>query len=144
MYEYFSPHQACQTSQSKVKVKSNLLLRLNKDPIECTSRVGTTVESWIWRSNSNNNAHRCEAVCGGERMHWSANRRLTWNNRNGALLSRLGLSQVWNNSTVFLLTRRFRAQYSIWSRTIDFERRSNRQRTLSDKLFTEVINLYKT
>ena len=32
-----------------------------------------------------------------------------------------------------------RAQYSIWSRTIDFERRATHARTLADKLFTEII-----
>lgn len=32
-----------------------------------------------------------------------------------------------------------RAQFSIWSRTVDFERRANHMRTLSDKLFTEIM-----
>jgi hypothetical protein len=32
-----------------------------------------------------------------------------------------------------------RAQYSIWSRTIDYERRATHTRTLADKLFTEIM-----
>jgi len=32
-----------------------------------------------------------------------------------------------------------RAQYSIWSRTVDFERRATHVRTLADKLFTEIV-----
>ena len=59
------------------------------------------------------------------------------------MLSSLGIYQVANQKAVLGVILHFRAQYSIWSRTIDFERRATHMRTLSDKLFTEVIKLYQ-
>ena len=61
------------------------------------------------------------------------------------MLSSLGIYQVANQKPVLgvILQIMLRAQYSIWSRTIDFERRATHMRTLSDKLFTEVIKLYQ-